>query len=132
MEQERTYYEEAKRYINNAEEILKKSKKDGKYYTDPKYVISAFGTAYASVERAAKWYIKLKGVKLKSAKFDQVKEALSKIDKKAPYGFNSLYTTLHIDGYDGVNTDSTVIQVNLKSARDFISYLKHFSEKVKY
>jgi hypothetical protein len=132
MKQERTYYEEARHYLDNADETLKKSRKEGIYYTDLKYVISALGIAYAGVESAAKWYLKLKGVPLKSAKVDQIKEALSKTDKKMLNRFNNLYTTLHIEGYYGTPSDSVVIALNLKRAKEFIEPLKHYKEEVVY
>ena len=62
MAEVRTQYEEAMRYIDNAKEALKKAGGNEKLYSDIKYVKSAAGIAYAGVEQAAKWLIRLKGI----------------------------------------------------------------------
>jgi hypothetical protein len=48
-------YEEAIRYIYNAEDLLKKATPESRYYADLKYLKSAAGTAYAGIEKAVKW-----------------------------------------------------------------------------
>lgn len=75
---DRTYYEEAMRYMINAEEILEKADpKDGFYY-DLKYLKSAAGTAYAGIEKAAKWYAKLNGIQIIGGNVEMIKDGLRK------------------------------------------------------
>lgn len=61
------YYTEAIRYMNNAEQTLKKAGKDGKYYQDEKYVKTASGIAYNGVLKALDGYLLLKGLEKKKA-----------------------------------------------------------------
>lgn len=132
MIEERTYYEEANRYIDNAEETFKKSPIEDGHYVDNKYTVSAMGIAYAGIERAAKWYLKLKGVKLKSEKVEGIKESLARVDKKLLRTFNNLYSFFHIDGYYQNYTKKDVIKINMDDARKFIEILKPYQQTVLY
>src|SRR3990167_3550886 len=116
----RTYYEEALRYIDNAEDTLKKAKKVGNVYTDKKYTKSAAGIAYAGIEKAAKWFIKFRGIKI-PANSDavEIKKALAKIDGKATDLFGNLYSILHIAVYYQDNNDATLISKYLGKAKEF-------------
>ncbi|KKS76785.1 MAG: hypothetical protein UV51_C0016G0005 [Candidatus Woesebacteria bacterium GW2011_GWC1_42_9] len=127
-----THYEEAIRYIDNAEEMLAKSPNDGKDYLDKKYVKSAAGTAYAGVELAAKWYIKLRGLTIKGDSADRVKEALSKIDKKILNSFSFLYEVMHKSIYYGGMSRMSIVDESMKDARHFVSYLKPFNKEAIY
>jgi len=133
MENKRTYYQEAMRYIDNAKEQLKKSPKEGKYYADLKYVKSAGGIAYAGIEKSAKWLIALKGIKIeKDADVSEITKSLAKINKKALNIFNDLYFFLHkavyYNGYNNVNK----ISDSLKDAALFIAFLKPYKEIAVY
>jgi glucosamine 6-phosphate synthetase-like amidotransferase/phosphosugar isomerase protein len=55
-------FAEAMRYMDNAKELLKKSRKDDFYYEDKKYVRISCGTAYHAVLIALDAYLELKGV----------------------------------------------------------------------
>jgi TPP-dependent indolepyruvate ferredoxin oxidoreductase alpha subunit len=72
--------EEAKRYLENAKEILStKAKKEDGYYQDKKYVKMAGHTAYTGVLVALDAFLnKKKGRK----SIEWYKEELSKADKK--------------------------------------------------
>lgn len=50
------------RYIENAKEILSKSPIEDNYYTDIKYVKTAFGTAYLGVLKAIDDYLLDRGI----------------------------------------------------------------------
>ncbi|MFH2142759.1 MAG: DUF5618 family protein [Bacteroidota bacterium] len=129
MKTEKTYYEEALRYIDNAEEQLKKSGKDGKYYTDLKYVKSAGGIVYAGIEKAAKWFIELKGIKMpKNADANEITKALNKINKKVLNLYNDLYSYFHIAVYYNGNNDANKIKESMTTARTFIAYLKPYNK----
>ncbi|MFH2141424.1 MAG: DUF5618 family protein [Bacteroidota bacterium] len=129
MKTERTHYEEALRYIDNAEEQLKKSGKDGKYYTDIKYVKSAGGIAYVGVEKAAKWYIELNEKKIASNADDrEIRKLLSKINKKALNLFAGLYSYLHEAVYYNGNNNIAMIKESLSEAKKFIAYLKPYNK----
>lgn len=133
MKSNRTYYEEALRYVDNAEEQLKKSPIDERYYTDLKYVKSAGGIVYAGVEKSAKWFIELNGIKLpKEAKEPEITKALTKINKKALNLFNDLYSYFHIAVYYNENNNVAKIKESLKVARNFMLYLKPYNKVAIY
>jgi len=107
------YYGEAIRYMDNAKEYLKKAKKEGKYYHDPKYVKTACGTAYSGMLVALDGFLILKGIdKLKGKtrkSIEYYQENINKIDKKMLDYLNSAYQILHLWGYyDGIESASVV------------------------
>ncbi|MDR0567490.1 MAG: DUF5618 family protein [Prevotellaceae bacterium] len=55
-------YSEAMRYMENAKAALQKARKEGKHYSDKKYVRMACGTAYSAILIALDAYLLLKGV----------------------------------------------------------------------
>ncbi|MFP5040366.1 DUF5618 family protein [Parasediminibacterium sp. JCM 36343] len=110
---EKNSYLEAKRYINNAWEILStKAGKKGKFYTDPKYVKMAFNTAYTDVLVVLDDVIKVRKKK-ERPDVDKYRKALSVENKKILQYFNSAYNYLHLlGGYDGdlnVHTSTEVL-----------------------
>jgi hypothetical protein len=58
----RSAYAEALRYMDNAKDALRKAKKNGKYYTDPKYVRTASGVAYSGMLLALDALMRIKDV----------------------------------------------------------------------
>ena len=130
---ERTCYNEATRYISNAREALQKSSvnKYG-YYEDVKYVKSAAGIAYAGVEMAAKWFLKIKGVTVKGKGIEHIKDALAKIDKRMLQVINYVYNGLHIDYYYGNSTKESTMKDLLKESQRFIDYLKPYNQMAHY
>ncbi len=129
---EKTYYEEAMRYIYNAEELLKMAVPEEKYYTDLKYLKSAAGTAYAGIEKAAKWYAKLKGIELKGKNVEMIKDGLRKINKTALRDFVSLYSQIHIGMYYEDNAKIKIVKEAFDDAKEFIAYLKPYSQIAEY
>ena len=120
------YYNEAVRYMENAEEILKKAGKEGKYYLDDKYVKTACGTAYNGVLKALDGILILKGVKkAKNRKsIEYYRDSISLIDKKFMNEVNTVYDVLHLDGYyDGIK-NVKVIQGGFEVAYDIIERIK--------
>jgi hypothetical protein len=114
--------QEARRYLNNAREILKeKARKEGDFYQDRKYVRLAGHAAYSGVlvaldvligkkkgRKSAEWYV----------------ENLRKIDRKALDRFNALYDVLHLSmAYDGVLLAS-VSREGLKAAEILIDWIE--------
>src|SRR5689334_21761477 len=95
---------EAKRYLENAREILKDKaqKKDG-YFHDKKYVKMAGHTAYSGVLVALDGLFKIRGIETKGRKSSEWYQLqLAGIDKKILSCFASAYDTLHLAlGYDG-------------------------------
>ena len=95
---------EAKRYLDNAKEILreKAGKEDG-YYQDAKYVKMAGHTAYTGVLFTLDRYF---GKKTKGRQdVDWYKQNLSRFDKKVLNSFLTAYQVLHLDmAYDGAKS----------------------------
>jgi len=121
-------YTEAKRYIDNGRENLKKAGKTDKYYKDIKCVRIACGVAYNGVLIALDHYLESKGVKpLKYPKRKSIewyKENIAKLDKKLLSALNNVYTVLHIDGYyEGIDSVK-VIQAGFEMADDIINKIK--------
>lgn len=114
--------EEARRYLNNAKEILsEKARKEDDYYQDRKYVKLAGHAAYCGVLVALDSMLEFKKGR-KSVEWYQ--ENLRKIDRKALDRFNSLYDILHLSiAYDGVQ-NAGVSQVGLKEAEELINWVE--------
>ena len=96
--------QEAKRYMENAREILReKAVKEDGYYQDSKYVKIAGHTAYSGILVALDDFL---GKKTKGRKdVDWYKEHLSKLDKKVLNAFLTAYQVLHLDmAYDGAKS----------------------------
>ena len=107
------YYGEAIRYMDNAKECLKKAKKEERFYSDPKYVKMACGTAYSGVLVALDCFLLLKGVEKPTGKdrksIEYYISNISKLDKKLLRHINSAYKILHLFGYyDGIEKADVV------------------------
>jgi hypothetical protein len=125
-------YAKAMRYIANAEDILQKAGRDGRYFEDDKYVSSASGIAYKGVLVALDAWLQLKGVDLprnergrgKGKSIDFYRANLSKLDKKLLRALNGAYDSLHLDGYyDGTLVTET-IDGGFKCAMEIINSIK--------
>ena len=126
------YYHEATRYMDNAKECLRKAKKEGKYYQDPKYVKMACGTAYSGLLVALDCFLILKdGYKHKRKvrkSIDYYQENITRIDKKMLNYLNGAYKILHLSGYyDGIE-DVDVINIGFQTANTIIEKIKPESE----
>ncbi|GHV68151.1 hypothetical protein FACS1894199_14960 [Bacteroidia bacterium] len=106
-------YAEASRYLNNAEDTLKKTRKEDGYYLDKKYVQIACGAAYLGVLVALNKWLQLKGVpdpptrKHKTIGF--YTDNVARLDGKLSVDLQTAYSVLHRDGYyDGVQYVKTI------------------------
>lgn len=128
-----TYYQEAMRYIEYAQEQFASSPMDKNYYTDLKLVKSAGGKIYTGIEKAAKWYIELMGGNIaKNAKEPEITKCLAEIDRTALNMFNDLYSYFHIAVYYNGNNDSKKIKDSIAIAKKFIALLKQFDKPHEY
>jgi hypothetical protein len=106
-------YAEALRYMNNAEETLQKTRKDGNFYLDRKYVRTACGIAYLGVLEALGAWLKIKGVpdppKRKRKTIDFYTTNVARLDGKLTMALHTAYEVLHREGYyDGVQYVKTI------------------------
>lgn len=114
---------EAKRYLDNAKDILRdKAKKEDGYYQDAKYVKMAGHTAYTGVLFALDRYF---GKKTKGRKdVDWYKQNLSTQDKKMLNSFGTVYEVLHlVMAYDGFG-DADVVKIGLREAEKLIDWVE--------
>ncbi len=125
-------YTEAYRYLDNAKEILRtKAKKEGNFYSDPKYVKMACNTAYSGLLVALNDFFVKKGITIPrqkgkrkhaiNVKFYQ--ENLSKINKKKLKEFISAYSYLHLyGGYDG-DLLVAISKTGLEMAKSIVDWI---------
>jgi hypothetical protein len=115
------------RYIENAKEILGKSSVEDSFYTDMKYVKSAFGTAYLGVLKAIDEFLLSRGVE--KDKLPKKVEEYEKLLKKFAGVYNgrlirqfeTIYNELHIAGYyRGVLQRVSIVKDAIANAKDFI------------
>ena len=105
LEQKKVNYIKAKRYLENAVDILKtKGNKQGRFYEDEKYVRMACGTAYSGTLIALDTYLESKGKAIVKKRHqrksvDDYKRALSEIDNILLKHFFNTYEVLHLGGY---------------------------------
>jgi hypothetical protein len=115
---------EAMRYVENATEILsQKAKKEGKYYTDPKYIKMAGNTLWSGVLVA----LDHRFPEIKSAKGrpDQTKYRKAIKDGKISKLFDNGYYYAHlVMGYDGRGTVA-VVKEAIDDAKKLISWATH-------
>ena len=126
-------YKEAMRYIENAEDDLKQSGRDDKFYKDEKYVQSACGIAYRGMLKALDFLFDIKKVPKKRGRkaIEYYQENLAKMDHKLLNHLNSAYFVLHLDGYYGNQNKIKVIDEGFESAISIINALKPYSGKGK-
>ncbi|GHV67411.1 hypothetical protein FACS1894199_12840 [Bacteroidia bacterium] len=121
-------YAEASRYMNNAENTLRKTRKEDNFYLDRKYVQVACGTAYLGVLVALNKWLQLKGVpdppKRKHKTIGFYTDNVARLDGKLSMELQAAYSLLHRDGYyDGVQKAST-IRDGFDSAYSIIARIK--------
>jgi len=114
---------EAKRYLDNAKEILsEKASKEGNYYTDSKYVRMAGNTAWNGVLIALDSVFKIKTKSKQRISIDDYKTAAAKRNKQMLTMIMSGYQTLHMAmGYDG-NKAYKVCQSGIDDAKRIIDW----------
>lgn len=123
----KTYYDEVGRYLDNAKECLSKTKIIDGFYEDEKYVKQAGGIAYAGLEKAARWYLKLNGYKQPLKNYDAIINGLAKYNHKAQKLFHDGYALLYIDAYYQDVTGVDVIKAGLSYVSKFSEFLKPFN-----
>jgi len=117
---------EAKRYLSNAHDALKKSGRVNGYYEDRKYVRMACGTAYSGVLIAIDEYLSSKDKTIikkrhQRKSIEDYTSRLSNLNKKLLNHFDAAYHILHLDGYyDGV-CERKLIDLGMKLAEEIIS-----------
>lgn len=118
-----TSIQEAKRYLENAKEILRdKARKEDGYYQDTKYVKMAGHTAYTGILVALDDFLGKKGKGRKDV--DWYKQQLAKLDKKLLTTFAAAYDTLHLSmSYDG-NPNAIVAAAGLQEAETIINWVE--------
>ena len=122
-------YKEAMRYVENAEEDLKISGIEDKFFKDVKYVQSACGIAYVGMLKALDFLFDIKKVPKKRGRksIEFYQENLSKIDKKLLNHLNEAYHVLHLEGYYGGLKSVKVIEGGFDNAISIIEALKPYS-----
>jgi hypothetical protein len=122
-------YQEALRYIVNAKEHLKLAGKEGKYYSDDKYVRTACGTAYSGTLIALDALFDYKKIPKRRGRkaIEYYQDNLSKIDKKLLKVLNTAYRILHLEGYYEGETSVKAIEVGFESANSIITAIKPYS-----
>jgi len=127
-------HKEAMRYIDNAKEILStKAGKDGKFYSDPKYVRMACNTAYNGVLIALNALFEYKGIPIPknrqknrdALRVQFYREQLGKLNKSILKIFNEIvYPNLHeYGGYDG-NLQVTISHEGINAAIEVINWVQ--------
>jgi len=117
--------EKAVRHLENAKTILKENgKKEGRFYTDEKYVSLAGHAAYRGVLLALNELMKQHGILKKTRKHvDDYRDFLAKQDRKILNYFNSVYEQLHlVMGYDRVG-EYNMVQIGLELAEEIIKWV---------
>lgn len=113
--------EEARRYVANAKEVIKKAEYDQelKAYTDRKYVKMAGNTLWNGCLIALEAVFHLKTGKGRPS-IDKYKEAAAKRDKKLLASIEKGYDTMHLSmGYDGTK-DPDVCKKGFATATEII------------
>ena len=98
--------EEARRYVANAKEIIKKANYDPelKIYTDNKYIKTAGNILWCGCLVAMDAVLDIPRGKSRPS-IEKYKEAAGKRDKKLLAAIADGYNTMHLSmGYDGVNS----------------------------
>ena len=115
--------EEARRYVANAEEVIKKAKYDPelKCYTDSKYIKAAGDYLWKGCLIALD---ALFGISKRKGRPDirKYKEEAAKRDRKLLNSVNIGYDTMHLSmGYDGCQ-DKRVCDAGFANANDIINH----------
>lgn len=119
-----TSIQEARRYVDNAKEILRdKAHKEDGYYQHTKYVKMAGHTAYVGILVALDGLLGKKGKGRKDA--DWYKQNLAKLDRKLLTAFVAAYDTLHLSmSYDG-NPNASVAAAGILDAETIINWVEN-------
>ena len=111
----------------NAKEALVKAKKQGKYYTDVKYVRTASGVAYSGMLIALDALMRINNIQLPSKSRKSIewyRDQIRKMDGKLLNDVNTVYNVLHLNGYYEGLTHAEVINKGIDSAVSVIRKIK--------
>ncbi|MBI3583032.1 MAG: DUF5618 family protein [Nitrospinae bacterium] len=122
---------EAIRYLDNAKDILSKSKIEDNKYVDLKYVKSACGVAYLGILKAVDEYLLKKRFMEKNlpksvdAYREMLKKHLTVHNGKLLREFEDIYAELHIAGYyRGLLRHTDTVKAVLNAAKKFVEKIK--------
>lgn len=117
-----SHIQEARRYLNNAKEILtEKAGKSGKFYSDKKYVRMAGNTAWSGILEALDGTFEVRE-KNKRPDVKKYQQAIGNRSTSTLKLFNVAYDTLHKAlGYDG-NLTVSIVQAGLSQADELINW----------
>ena len=121
--EEKDPIKEALRYVDNAEEIIKKAKYDPelKSYTDSKYIKTAGNILWSGCLIALDAVLQVRKGKGRPS-IQKYQEAAGKRDKKLLHFLNIGYDTMHLCmGYDG-NKDKRVSDAGFDNAKTIIEH----------
>jgi hypothetical protein len=120
------HYVEALRYMDNANETLKKAGKEDNFYQDKKYVRTACGTAYHGMLIALDTYLLLRGVKLtkKRKSIEYYLDNVGKWDRKMLNDVNAAYEILHLWGYYDGTRNARIVKDGFDIAYKLIDLIK--------
>jgi len=114
--------EEARRYLANAQEVIKKANYDQelKIYTDGKYIKMAGNTLWNGCLIALDSVLSIRQGKGRPS-IEKYKEAASKRDRKLLAAIVGGYDTMHLSmGYDG-NKDKVICDAGFEKAKAIIN-----------
>jgi hypothetical protein len=124
------HIEEARRYIENAKQILTdKAGKVGKFYSDKKYVRMAGNTAWNGILEAVDGTFDVRASMKKDQRPDvkDYQQVIGKRNQSKLKLFIAAYDTLHKAlGYDG-NLSVTIVKEGLSEAEEIISWCENIS-----
>jgi hypothetical protein len=123
------WHAEAMRYMDNAQETLKRAGRDGSQYVDEKYVKTACGTAYNGVLVALDAWLKFKEVpepnkKKQRKSIGYYTDAIANINHKMGSTLRIAYDILHLDGYYDGMLSVKAIDAGFDAAYEIIDKIK--------
>lgn len=124
------YFDEAKRYLANAKETIRKSPIAGKLYADEKYVREGAGIAYLAALKAIDGYLIRKGVKVDKLpksieEYWELKKKHIPVKSKFNENFKLVYQNLHIGAYYQGAQSIVYVKEGLTAVNEIIKMLEH-------
>lgn len=128
------FFNEAIRYYNNANDLLKKARPKEGLYQDKKHLQEACGTAYLAALKAIDAYLLKYGVEKEKLpqSVDTYRLAINKMlsrknGRLRPLKsyFNEVYEVLHIHGYYRAMSSVKAINKGFDMVKEIIEIIKH-------
>ncbi|GHV61843.1 hypothetical protein FACS1894195_3020 [Bacteroidia bacterium] len=125
-------YAEASRFMKNAEDTLRKTRKEDGYYLDGKYVSSACGIAYKGVLKAMDAWLVINGKPTptqrdktkKHRDINMYRAEVTKLDGRMLARLNTVYNILHLAGYYDEEQKADIIRSGFAGAYEIIARIK--------